>query len=59
MKFFLDTADIKEINEAASWGILDGITTNPTHVAKIRARAFMEVVEEICRRSFPARFRPK
>jgi transaldolase len=47
MKFFLDTADIKEIKEAASWGILDGITTNPSHVAK-SGRAFKEVVAEIC-----------
>ena len=47
MKFFLDTADIKEIKEAASWGILDGITTNPSHVAK-SGRNFKEVIAEIC-----------
>lgn len=47
MKFFLDTADIKEIKEAASWGILDGITTNPTHVAK-SGRNFKEIIAEIC-----------
>ena len=46
MKFFLDTADIKEIEEAASWGILDGITTNPTHVAKT-GKPFMDVLKEI------------
>ena len=46
MKFFLDTADVKEIREAASWGILDGITTNPTHVAK-SGRSFKEVLCEI------------
>lgn len=46
MEFFLDTADVKEIREAASWGILDGITTNPTHVAK-SGRSFKEVLEEI------------
>jgi transaldolase len=47
MKFFLDTADTKEIKEAASWGILDGITTNPSHVAK-SGRNFKEVIAEIC-----------
>ena len=46
MKFFLDTADVKEIREAASWGILDGITTNPTHVAK-SGKSFKEVIREI------------
>lgn len=34
MKFFLDTAHVEEIQEAARWGILDGVTTNPTHVSK-------------------------
>ena len=34
MKFFLDTAFIEQIKEAQSWGILDGVTTNPTHVAR-------------------------
>src|SRR5687767_6599969 len=47
MKFFLDTADVKEIKEAASWGILDGITTNPSHVAK-SGQNFKEVIAEIC-----------
>jgi transaldolase len=47
MKFFLDTADIEEIKEAASWGVLDGITTNPTHVAKA-GRPFKEIIAEIC-----------
>jgi len=47
MKFFLDTADISEIKEAASWGVLDGITTNPSHVAK-SGRNFKEVIAEIC-----------
>lgn len=47
MKFFLDTADVAEIKEAASWGILDGITTNPTHVAKA-GRGFVEIIGEIC-----------
>ncbi len=47
MKFFIDTADIKEIKEANDLGILDGVTTNPTLVSKT-GRPFMEVVEEIC-----------
>ena len=34
MKLFLDTADLKQIKEIASWGILDGITTNPSLLAK-------------------------
>ena len=48
MKFFLDTADVAEIKEALSWGILDGVTTNPSHVAKT-GRKFREVAEEICK----------
>jgi transaldolase len=47
MKFFLDTANVKEIQEAASWGLLDGITTNPSLVAK-EGRIFKEVLIEIC-----------
>jgi transaldolase len=47
MKFFLDTADIKEIREAQETGLLDGITTNPSHVAKA-GRNFIELVKEIC-----------
>ncbi|MBV9469511.1 MAG: fructose-6-phosphate aldolase [Abitibacteriaceae bacterium] len=46
MKFFLDTADIKEVKEAASWGILDGVTTNPSHIAK-SGKHFKDVVCEI------------
>ena len=34
MKFFIDTADVKEIREAHSLGILDGVTTNPTLISK-------------------------
>ena len=48
MKIFLDTANIKEIREAHSWGILDGITTNPSLVAK-EGQDFLEVLREICR----------
>jgi len=47
MKIFIDTADVKEIREAASWGILDGVTTNPSLVAKT-GRDFKSVIEEIC-----------
>jgi len=47
MKFFLDTANVNEIKEAKSWAILDGVTTNPSHVAK-EGREFIPLVEEIC-----------
>jgi len=49
MKFFLDTANVKEIQEAASLGLLDGVTTNPSLVAKEgRSLSFKEVLVEIC-----------
>jgi len=47
MKFFIDTADVNEIKEADSLGILDGVTTNPTLVSKT-GRPFRETIEEIC-----------
>ena len=47
MKFFADTAEVSEIRELADMGLLDGVTTNPTLVAK-SGRAFKEVVAEIC-----------
>lgn len=47
MKFFADTADIAEIRDLAATGLLDGVTTNPSLVAK-SGRNFLEVVEEIC-----------
>jgi len=47
MKFFLDTASVKEIQDAASLGLLDGVTTNPSLVAK-EGRVFREVLVEIC-----------
>lgn len=47
MKFYLDTANVKEIQEAASLGLLDGVTTNPSLVAK-EGRSFTEVLLEIC-----------
>jgi transaldolase len=47
MKIFLDTANVAEIRQAADWGVLDGVTTNPSLVAK-EGRDFKEVVLEIC-----------
>ena len=47
MKIFIDTANVNEIKEAATWGILDGVTTNPSLIAKER-RDLKEVIEEIC-----------
>lgn len=47
MKIFLDTANIKQIREAVSWGILDGVTTNPTLVSKENAK-FRDLIKEIC-----------
>jgi transaldolase len=46
MKIFIDTADLDEIREIASWGIVDGVTTNPTLVKK-SGRSFNEIIEEI------------
>ncbi len=47
MKFFIDTANIAEIREAASMGVLDGVTTNPSLVAK-EGKDFRKLLEEIC-----------
>jgi transaldolase len=47
MMIFLDTGNTKEIKEAASWGVLDGITTNPSLVAK-EGRSFKDLLREIC-----------
>jgi transaldolase len=47
MKFFLDTAEIKDIRELADTGLIDGVTTNPSLVAKA-GRDFMTVLAEIC-----------
>ena len=46
MKFFIDTADVREIREANALGVLDGVTTNPSLVAK-SGRKFIEVIKEI------------
>ena len=47
MKFFIDTADLNEIRELAATGLLDGVTTNPSLVAK-SGRNFLDVIQEIC-----------
>ncbi len=47
MKFFVDTADVDEIRDLASTGLLDGVTTNPSLVAKT-GRDFIEILQEIC-----------
>lgn len=47
MKFFIDSANIQEIKEAASLGILDGVTTNPSLVAK-EGKDFRKLLNEIC-----------
>ncbi|PKN66392.1 MAG: fructose-6-phosphate aldolase [Deltaproteobacteria bacterium HGW-Deltaproteobacteria-15] len=48
MKFFIDTANLDEIRKADELGVLDGVTTNPSLVAKER-REFKELIKEICR----------
>ena len=47
MQIFIDTADIAQVREAVSWGIVDGVTTNPTHVSKT-GRPAKDVYREIC-----------
>lgn len=47
MKFFLDTANLDEIKKGASWGIVDGVTTNPTLIAK-EGRAMADQIRMIC-----------
>ena len=47
MKFFVDTADIAEIRDLAESGLLDGVTTNPTLVAKA-GRDFNDILRDIC-----------
>ncbi|OQY12548.1 MAG: fructose-6-phosphate aldolase [Desulfobacteraceae bacterium 4572_187] len=47
MKFFIDTANIDEIKEANSMGMVDGVTTNPSLIAK-EGRDFEEIIKEIC-----------
>jgi transaldolase len=47
MKLFVDTGDIEEVRQAAEWGVLDGVTTNPTLIAKSGA-GFRDTVLKIC-----------
>jgi len=48
MKLFLDTAEIEEIRTAARWGVLDGVTTNPTLYAKVGG-SYEDILKEICK----------
>ena len=48
MKFFIDTANIAEIKRINEWGILDGVTTNPSLIAKESGKPFEAIIEEIC-----------
>src|SRR5690349_24103145 len=47
MQLYLDTANINEIREAASWGILSGVTTNPTLMAREKGADFKTTIQEI------------
>ena len=47
MKFFIDTANLDEIREASSMGLVDGVTTNPSLIAKT-GRRLEEVIADIC-----------
>ena len=47
MKFFIDTANVDEIREANEMGMVDGVTTNPSLIAK-EGRDFREIITEIC-----------
>jgi len=48
MKFFIDTANISDIKRINEWGILDGVTTNPSLIAKESGKSFEAIIEEIC-----------
>jgi transaldolase len=48
MKIFLDTAEIEEIRTAARWGVLDGVTTNPTLYAKVGG-SYDEILQAVCK----------
>ena len=47
MKFFVDTADLNDIKDLAATGLLDGVTTNPTLVAKAGHANFIDLIKEI------------
>lgn len=48
MKFFIDTANIEEIKTASAWGLVDGVTTNPSLVAREK-RPFQDIINDICK----------
>lgn len=48
MKIFLDTADIDEIRTVARWGVLDGVTTNPSLYARVGGASYDDVLKDIC-----------
>lgn len=48
MKFFIDTANLNEIKEAAALGVLDGVTTNPSLIAKEGAKDYKSLLKDIC-----------
>jgi transaldolase len=48
VKLFLDTADIEEIRTAVRWGVIDGVTTNPSLYAKVSGATYDDVLREIC-----------
>lgn len=48
MKFFIDTANIEEIKAANDWGLVDGVTTNPSLIAREK-RPFKDIIEDICK----------
>jgi transaldolase len=49
MKLFLDTADIDEIKTVARWGVLDGVTTNPTLYSRVGGASYDAILQEICK----------
>ena len=48
MEFYLDTAQLDEVRAAAAWGVLGGVTTNPSHVAKAGVRDLRSHIQEMC-----------
>ncbi len=48
MKIFLDTADVEEIRTAARWGVLDGVTTNPSLFAKTSGASYESILAQVC-----------
>ena len=48
MKFFIDTANLDEIKEAAALGVLDGVTTNPSLIAKEGEKDYRTLLRKIC-----------